>query len=216
MKNEINLHGLFFVNKMKIDSTEIIAGNWPGRKFPFAVKVYLILSLQLALTVGVVCAVMFPPKNRQIVLDNSTAALISAFVVGFITMITATLIRHGPFALVSLAVFTAAESVIVSIPCAVYYEIGHGYVVLAAFGMTLVLFVLFSLIGWAFGQHFQGCGPYLFGTLLILIFWGLLNIIFGWNLGYIYSMCGAIIFSLFVIYDTNELVTRHKDDNNYI
>lgn len=196
-----------------IDIPEIIVEPYYRDKIiPFATKVYGVLSLQLLVTVGVVCTVMFPEKNRQAILSNSLAALIVTFVFGIITMIVSLIYRSK----ISLLFFTASMSVMVSIPCAVYYEKGHGFLVLAAFVITLSLFVVLSVVGWIFGKHFRGIGQYLGGCLWILIIWGIINLIFGWNVNFVYSMLSALVFSLYVIYDTDKIISRHIMDGDYI
>lgn len=49
---------------------------------------------------------------------------------------------------------------------------------------------------------FSFLGGVLFAGLWILLIWGIINVIWGFEEGRVYSLIGAVIFSLYIIFDT--------------
>lgn len=48
----------------------------------------------------------------------------------------------------------------------------------------------------------------MFASLWVLILWGVVMSIFGFQQSYLYSLGGAIIFSLYILYDTSQLMNH--------
>lgn len=77
-------------------------------------------------------------------------------------------------------------------------------------GLTLYTF-------WAArrGKDFSFLGPFLFAAVLVLMVFGLIQIFF--PLGrvslMIYGALGALIFSGYIIYDTDNMIKRHSYDD---
>mmetsp|Transcript_35595 Transcript_35595/g.82766 ORF Transcript_35595/g.82766 Transcript_35595/m.82766 type:complete len:85 (+) Transcript_35595:569-823(+) len=59
-------------------------------------------------------------------------------------------------------------------------------------------------------------GQFLAAGLFILFFWGLVNLIFGWHLTFLYSALGAVLFSLYIVYDTWQIANRLGCDDYII
>lgn len=79
---------------------------------------------------------------------------------------------------------------------------GHMHVCLQALGITFVLFITLTAFTFQSKIDFSFLGGVLFAAIWILLIWGLVNAIFGWKPGFVYSLLGAIIFSLYIIFDT--------------
>ena len=51
-------------------------------------------------------------------------------------------------------------------------------------------------------------GGAIFAMLWVLILWGFISAIFGYRQTYIYSLLGATVFSLYILYDTSQLMNH--------
>lgn len=92
-----------------------------------------------------------------------------------------------------------------------------GETVLLATGLTVVVTVgltMFTFIAAKRGWDFSFLGPFLFCALLLLIAFSLIRIIFPMGrLGeQVIGCIGALIFSGFIIYDTDNLIKRYNYD----
>jgi len=180
----------------------------------FIRKVYGILSLQLTLTVLVSVLCMYSVGVRNYVSDHALAiqlvSLIPMF--GFLIALFFFKSRH-PINMILLFGFTFFMSWTVGTVCAIYEKNGSGDVVLSAFVMTLVLFVSLTAFTFQSKIDFSFLGAGLMGCLWLLLLWGLINAIFGWRTSFLYALFGAIVFSLFIIYDTNRLIRKYDIDD---
>jgi len=110
---------------------------------------------------------------------------------------------------------TFIESLLIGLVCAAYERTGAGEQILIAFGITMGLFICLtaftmqSKIDWSF------LGAGIFACLWILIIWGLIVALLGWRTSFLYSLFGAILFCLFIIYDTNQ-ICKHLGYDDYI
>jgi len=66
-------------------------------------------------------------------------------------------------------------------------------------------------------RDFLSWGPYLFAALLVLIIGGFLRLLFPQSalLETVYACCGALLFSLYIIFDTHLLV-KHYGPEDYV
>ncbi|KAL1806504.1 hypothetical protein ACET3Z_029572 [Daucus carota] len=188
----------------------------PELRWGFIRKVYVILSLQLLLTVGVASVVVFVEPINDFVLHTPAgfAIYILSVVLTFIILCPLHIYqKHHPVNLILLMIFTVLISFSVGLSC----SMNSGKVVLEAGILTCA--VVFSLTLYTFwaaksGHDFQFLGPFLFTSLLVLFLFGLIQIFFPMGkLGtMIYGCIGAIIFSGFIIYDTDNLIKRYSYD----
>jgi len=182
----------------------------------FIRKVYGILSIQLALTVLVSVICMYSVGVQNFVVAHALAiqlvSLIPMF--GFLIALFFFKNRH-PLNLILLFGFTFFMSWTVGTVCAIYQKNGAGDVVLSAFVMTLVLFLSLTAFTFQSKIDFSFMGAGLMGCLWLLLLWGLVNAIFGWRTSFLYALFGAIVFSLFIIYDTSRLI-RKFDIDDYV
>ncbi|CAN0560581.1 unnamed protein product, partial [Laminaria digitata] len=51
-------------------------------------------------------------------------------------------------------------------------------------------------------------GGAIFAMLWVLILWGFVSAIFGVHQSYLYSVFGAVVFSLYILYDTSLLMNH--------
>ncbi|KAK9015573.1 hypothetical protein V6N11_006673 [Hibiscus sabdariffa] len=188
----------------------------PAIRWAFIRKVYSILALQLLATVAVAATVVFVhPIARFFV---GTVAGFALYIVILITpLITLCPLyiyhqRH-PWNFLLLGLFTVAISFAVGLTCA----FTKGKVILEAAILTAVVVVSLTLYTfWAArrGHDFNFLGPFLCGSLLVLIVFALIQVFFplGRLSVMIYGGLASIVFCGFIVYDTDELIKRYSYD----
>eukprot|EP00898_Chlorokybus_atmophyticus_P002504 jgi/Chlat1/3254/Chrsp22S03432 len=182
-------------------------------RWGFVRKVYGILSMQFLLTVIVSSIMVFSEPVNRLVTSNQ-AFLIVAMLLPFAVMIPLYCYRyHHPLNLVLLGLWTVAISLTVGVACSFV----AGVVVLEALILTAA--VVGGLTAYTFyavkqGKDFNMLGPMLFASLWVLIAWGFIQFFFAPGpIGrMIYSLIGAIIFSAYIVYDTDNLIKRFSYD----
>ncbi|KAK9137116.1 hypothetical protein Sjap_007710 [Stephania japonica] len=206
----------------KADDLDLESGGtlYPGLghgeselRWGFIRKVYGILSAQILLTTLVSAfTVLYAPLND--LLRGSSGILLFFAVLPLILMWPLYIYHQKhPHNFVFLGLFTASLSVTVGVACANT----EGKIVLEALILTSA--VVFSLTGYTFwaakkGKDFSYLGPILFTSLVILILTGFIQMFFplGPTSIAIYGGLGALIFSAYLIYDTDNLIKRFSYD----
>uniref|UniRef100_A0ACD5UP74 Uncharacterized protein n=1 Tax=Avena sativa TaxID=4498 RepID=A0ACD5UP74_AVESA len=189
----------------------------PQLRWAFIRKVYVIVSMQLLATIAVASTVYLVPDIRRFFLARTPAAL-AAFVLiivaPIIVMIPMMCLRNRhPINLILLALFTICISFSVGLGCLS----SKGGVIIEAASLTFV--VVFSLTIYTFwaakrGHDFSFLGPFLFAACLILMLYSLIQMLFpmGKVGTTVYGCISALVFSGFIIYDTDNLIKRHTYD----
>ena len=140
----------------------------------------------------------------------------AGFVVSFAALIMLvcciqSLGRRYPHNYILLSTFTVAEGFFLATYCA----FSDAQIILVAAGMTAAITIGLSVFACQTKIDFTGMGSYLFAALFTLI-------IFGWviGMGYgpsenmrkLYLLAGVLIFSLYIVYDTQTIVGgEHKN-----
>ena len=204
-------------------------------KLGFIRKVYTILATQLALTVAIVMGTIYMSFET---LPNGTpdAATMTAFGRGvvqnylivvllcFIPLIACLCVLNSmknqyPHNFLLLLVFTIIESITLGMMCVIFYAGGYGSEILLAFGITLAIFCVLTLFTMQSKIDWSFLGPAIFCCLFILIFWSFFQFILApaasFTFRKLFSLFGAIIFCLFIIYDTNNIM-KHFGVDDYI
>ncbi|TKY62418.1 BI protein [Spatholobus suberectus] len=188
----------------------------PQLRWSFIRKVYSILTLQLLLTIAVAAAVVFVRPIAHFFV-SSTQGLVLYIVLIFIPFITLCPLYYyhqkHPLNYFLLLIFTVTLAFAVGLTCA----FTSGKIILESVILTAV--VVFSLTLYTFwaarrGHDFNFLGPFLFGALLVLLVFALIQILF--PLGklslMIYGGLASIIFCGYIIYDTDNLIKRFSYD----
>ncbi|WVZ60872.1 hypothetical protein U9M48_010834 [Paspalum notatum var. saurae] len=189
----------------------------PQLRWGFIRKVYVIVTLQLLLTVFVAAVVNHVTaigvffRSRTM---GALAALVAIIIAPIIVMIPMIFLRkRHPINLVLLALFTVCMSFVVGLSCLS----AKGVIIMEAAVITLVVVV--GLTGYTFwaakkGYDFEFLGPFLVVACLILMLYGIARIIFpmGRTGTMVYGCIAALIFSGFIIYDTDNLIKRFSYD----
>lgn len=179
----------------------------------FIRKVYGILSLQLALTCGMCAVFVFVDPVRNYMLTHSWPFYTSMF--GGLALLFVMFCYQNvhPANVILLTLWTISEAVIVAAIVAAYASIGAGAAVVNAAFCTLAIFLALTLFTFQSKIDFSFLGAALFGALWVLVIWGFVVAIFGFRQSFLYSLLGAIIFSLYILYDTSLIIRRLTPDD---
>ncbi|XP_010440403.1 PREDICTED: BI1-like protein [Camelina sativa] len=189
-------------------------------RWAFIRKVYTILSLQLLLTVGV-SAVFFFVRPIPVFITETTPGLVVFFVILLLPLFLLWPLlafeKKHPINCIVLTIFTLSISFAVGICC----SLSKGRIVMEAailtaamvFGLTIYTF-------WAVkrGHDFSFLGPFLFGSLLIILVFTLLQIYYplGKLTSMIFSGVASIVFCGYIIFDTDQLIKKLNYDEYII
>ncbi|XP_059664566.1 protein LIFEGUARD 4-like [Cornus florida] len=188
----------------------------PEHRWAFIRKVYVIISIQLFITVGVASAVVFTTPISDFI-RHTTAGITTYVAIIILTVILIVLLhmyqtRH-PLNLILLVTFTVLMAFSVGLSC----SFSKGKIILEAAILTVVVVVSLTLnTFWAVkrGQDFNFLGPFLFAVVLVMLTFSLMQIFFPLGkLGLmIWGCVGAIVYSGFILYDTDNLIKRYNYD----
>ncbi|CAH2090800.1 unnamed protein product [Euphydryas editha] len=168
----------------------------------FIRKVYAILMCQLLATMGVIALFLFHEPTKVFVRNNSYLFWV-AFVVLFVCLIAMAccteLRRQTPVNFIFLFIFTCAQSFLLGVATSVY-DVSE---VMMAIGITAAVCLGLTLFAFQTKFDFTVMGGALVAVTMILLVFGILAIIIRNNiLSIVYAALGALIFSLYLVYDT--------------
>ncbi|RVW55446.1 BI1-like protein [Vitis vinifera] len=175
-------------------------------RWGFIRKVYGILAAQILLTTLVSSfTVLYSPLNL----------LLRAIPAFSCSLSSCPSSQRHPLNLIFLGLFTVSMSLTVGVSCAKQMV---RRIVLEALILTSA--VVSSLTGYTFwaskkGKDFSYLGPILFSSLIILILTGFIQTFFplGSTSVAVYGGLSAIIFSGYIVYDTDNLIKRFTYDD---
>ncbi|KAL5792867.1 hypothetical protein ACOSP7_001461 [Xanthoceras sorbifolium] len=188
----------------------------PELRWAFIRKIYSILTIQLLATIAVAATVV---TVRPIaVFFSTTGAGLALYIVLIITpfIVLCPLYYYyqkHPVNYLLLGVFTVALAFAIGLTCA----FTSGKVILESVILTTVVVVSLTLYTfWAArrGHDFNFLGPFLFGAIIVLMVFALIQILFplGKISVMIYGCLASIIFCGYIIYDTDNLIKRYTYD----
>jgi len=170
----------------------------------FIQKVYGILAAQMFATVLIALPFYTMPEAQEFVVYNPGLVYVALFsTLAFMCVISCNpqIARTHPYNLALLAGFTVCEAFLIGVIC-VYSE---GVLVAA----IITAFIVASLTMYAFTTRtdFSGMGPYLFCALIGLLVLQIMTMILQIPLLHsVYAGFGAILFSCYLVYDTQIIV----------
>ncbi|BEI84523.1 hypothetical protein CcaverHIS002_0411270 [Cutaneotrichosporon cavernicola] len=175
----------------------------------FIRKVYAILLCQLGLTAAVSGVLMLPGPGAYV--QNNPWIIIVSVICSFISLFGVYWKRHNyPANMLVLTAFTFFESIMIGTTCSFY----DAKIVMQALIITTGVFVGFTLFTFQTKLDFSSFGPFLFGGLMGLITAGLVGIFipFGKTTDLVIACIGVLVFSGFVLYDTQNIMKRLSVD----
>lgn len=179
----------------------------PKEKRNFVAKVYSILSLQLLLTAGWIATCLFVASVQSFMVSNSTAITFGLMVPTFLCTASMFWLKNRyPFNYAVLALFTVLEALSIGCVSAIYAKANQQLVVMEAFGIAAVVFVALTLFARLSGIDFSFLRYFLVGGSIALIVGVLIIAILGFNIPFLVCLFGVVLFSLFVLYDTDRIL----------
>mmetsp|Transcript_36315 Transcript_36315/g.67550 ORF Transcript_36315/g.67550 Transcript_36315/m.67550 type:complete len:251 (-) Transcript_36315:183-935(-) len=171
----------------------------------FVQKVYGIVAAQLVLTMAIARPISMLGNKFLVeypwVPVASFAVLLSTLCV---MMCCRETMRTFPKNYMFLGVFTAAESVFIGLACGQY----NAHVILGALAITAAMFLMLTAYAFTTKTDMTSFGPYLFMALSAVCCVGFAVAVMQMMGLYVpllqtfYCLCGVILFSFYVIYDT--------------
>ena len=179
----------------------------------FIRKVYLILLAQLSVTFGFATLALLEPSVKAFLAENTVLVLVLGLL-GFpiiIALFCCGLARVTPWNYLLLGVFTLSVSLMVGTIVGAYTVDS----VLIALGITLLAFAILTLYACQTKTDFTVCGGVLLVALSIFFVAGIIFMFFPSFANakltqIIYGSIGALIFSVYIIYDTQLIMGGHK------
>ncbi|XP_010932815.1 protein LIFEGUARD 1 [Elaeis guineensis] len=186
-------------------------------RWAFIRKVYSILTAQFLFTAGVAAAIAFIRPIPEFVLSNTPASWVAYFGILLSPLIVLWPMLHyrerHPVNLFWLALFTLCVSVSIGVVSATF----GGRALLQAVILTATILVALTIYTfWAIrrGHDFAFLYPFLFSCLLVLLMFLIIQLFFPLTkiTMAIYGCVASIVFSAFIVYDTNNLIKCYSYD----
>uniref|UniRef100_U5EY08 Putative n-methyl-d-aspartate receptor-associated protein n=1 Tax=Corethrella appendiculata TaxID=1370023 RepID=U5EY08_9DIPT len=177
----------------------------------FIRKVYSILTVQLSITLGFIALFVYHRPTTLWVSRHPELWWI-ALILMFVTLISMACCgdvrRKAPTNFIFLALFTLAQSFLLATAAANF----RSEEVLLAVGITAAVCLGLTLFAFQTKWDFTVMGGVLFVAVIILMLFGILAIFMkGKTVTLIYASLGALIFSMYLIYDTQLMMGgKHK------
>ncbi|KAK6456388.1 inhibitor of apoptosis-promoting Bax1-domain-containing protein [Scheffersomyces xylosifermentans] len=192
-------------------SVDVASCELPIRQL-FIRKVYALLSIQLLGTVLVGYIIRSNPALQAWCFNNMWLFIVS--IVGTIGFLIGTYIkaRSYPTNLILLAGFTLCEAYGIGLSCSMV----ESDIVVQALLLTFIIFIGLTVFAFQSKYDFTSWQGYVSMGLWALIGWGFVMFFFpgrSKTAEMIYSGFGAVIFSIYIIIDTQHIMkTAHLDD----
>jgi len=182
-----------------------VAGASKYVRLGFMRKVYGLLAVQLTITtiIGAVC--LFTPGVKAVVQGNSWLLLPACFLSLGLLVALHIKRKETPINLILLAAFTVVEAYTIGVLVTFFDQ----HVVIQAFFITAAVVIGLTAFTFQTKRDFSNLGAALYTGLLVLILGGFLQIFIGNELTETaMAVGGAFLFSLFIIFDTQMIMTR--------
>lgn len=188
----------------------------PQLRWAFIRKIYSILTIQLIATIAVAATVVsVRPIATFFVSSGAGLALYIVLIILPFIVLCPLYYYHQkhPVNYFLLGIFTLSLAFAVGLTCA----FTSGKVILESVILTSVVVVSLTLYTfWAArrGHDFNFLGPFLFGAVMVLMVFALIQILFplGRLSVMIYGCLASLIFCGYIIYDTDNLIKRYTYD----
>ncbi|OVA13597.1 Bax inhibitor 1-related [Macleaya cordata] len=186
-------------------------------RWTFIRKVYAILTMQLLLTIGVAVVVATVHPIGKFFLSTWPGFVLSiVFLVLPLLVLCPLFIYHHqhPMNILILCLFTVSIAFSVGICCLLtsWRVILETSILATVVTISLTLYTFWAAKK---GHDFKFLGPFLFVSLLVLLIFCLIQIFhpLGKLWVMIHGCLGTILFSGYIIYDTDNLIKRYSDED---
>ncbi|XP_066983581.1 protein lifeguard 1-like [Macrobrachium rosenbergii] len=177
----------------------------------FIRKVYMILMAQLTVTFGFVAVFTLSESVKSFVFNN--VAIFYVALAGTLVCIIAlsccgNLRRKTPHNYIFLGIFTICEGVLLGTASASFTS----NEILLAVGICIAVTLSLTIFAFQTRFDFTTCGMFVFVSVIVLLMFGLLAVIIQNKiLNLVYSCLGALLFSFYLVFDTQLMIGgNHK------
>lgn len=186
-----------------------VLGASKAVRLGFMKKVYGLLAVQLIMTTVIAAALLLTPGVKELVQVNSWM-LMPAFVLTFgLLMALHVKRKEHPVNLILLAAFT----VIMAYTVGVMVTFFDKFVVLQAFILTSAVVVGLTAFTFQTKRDFSSFGAALYSGLMILIGASIIHLFVGGEIAQTgLAVFGAFLFSFFIVYDTQMIMSRVSEE----
>ncbi|CAK9832458.1 Protein lifeguard 1 [Anthophora retusa] len=172
----------------------------------FIRKVYSILMCQLLITVSMIALFLYhsPTKKWVMMHPEMLWICLALLIVLTICMVCCSSVRRqAPMNFIFLFLFTIAESFLLSTIASVY----SSEEVLLAVGITAAVCLALTLFSFQTKFDFTVLNGALFVAMIVLLIFGVIAMIWhGRIITIVYASLGALLFSIYLIYDTQMII----------
>ncbi|KAK7065413.1 hypothetical protein SK128_000041 [Halocaridina rubra] len=172
----------------------------------FIRKVYMILMAQLTVTFGFVAAFTLSESVKTFIAENMAifwVALAGTFICIIALSCCGELRRRTPHNYIFLGIFTVCEGILLGAASASFTSTE----ILMAVGICVVVTLSLTVFAFQTRFDFTTCGMFVFVSIIVLFMFGILALIFQNKvLNIVYSSIGALLFSFYLIYDTQLMI----------
>eukprot|EP00930_Biecheleria_cincta_P070089 TRINITY_DN5774_c0_g1_i1.p1 TRINITY_DN5774_c0_g1~~TRINITY_DN5774_c0_g1_i1.p1 ORF type:complete len:251 (+),score=40.94 TRINITY_DN5774_c0_g1_i1:75-827(+) len=209
-------------NQMKADNraAQLRGISREQTQLGFIRKVYGIVCLQIAATAAVAALFVGPLRSSILSFVVQSPRLFNwGTVISSLVALVALQVckKNYPVNLYILGAFTLIMSLNVGVVCAMVSEVGLGHLVVQAALITALLTCGLTLYAFKSKRDFSFLGAVLFPLLFALSMFGLLSLFFPslrtGVTGLMYSFAGAVIFCLYIVFDTYRILHSLKVDD---
>lgn len=181
--------------------------------YPCALQVYGIVAAQLVLT-SIVCATMMANKSLAAFVRATPALHIFVMIGSFAALFALFAYKDKhPTNLAILAVWTFLLSITVGTACSIYAPaiVLQGLVLTSGVVLGLTMYTFWAVRK---GHDFTHWGTYLFTSIWAFMLFGFMQILLPVTdtTRAVYAFLGTLLFSGYLVYDTNMLITKHSVD----
>jgi len=187
-----------------------------SHRIGFLRKVYGLLLSQMVLTCAIVWYFSYLDGPRHWMLGFAQSWAMVGLIVVNLTCLIALIccFQHTyPINLVLLFVVTALNSMSVAATVARFAEAGMADIVFQAALLTVGLFTFLTTVACTTKQDLSWMQVWLGAGLVVICLWSFTAMLFGFKLGMIYALCGILLFSGFLVYDTWEAKHIASEDD---
>ncbi|KAL8448999.1 hypothetical protein Emed_003351 [Eimeria media] len=184
----------------------------------FIRKVYGIITAQLLLTTIVASLLLFVPGGIRWAKEFSSPVVIASTVTMIVTslvlMCSSARVRY-PYNYLLLLFFTVSEALLVGVVCAFYTVQSVAF----ALGGTVVVTTGLTLFACQTKYDFTSCTGLMYILCLNLLVFGLLAMFLGTWAQVLYSSLALIIFSFYLVVDTQLILGRGQlrlEEDDYV
>ena len=179
----------------------------------FIIKTYGILFSQLGLTTAFIALTFIPAIKNLLLFNLETNPLIGVFLLVFFILTIVVFIIFGccknvarsvPTNYILLFSFTLCMSFYLSLICSLY----ETETVISALILTCAATIGLTIYACNTKTDFTYCGGFLFAFCCVLLFSIFLFIIFGYYYNVFYCAFGVLLYSLYIIYDTQLILGK--------